>query len=70
MARQSRDNSIYREKSYTVVPCLIFSQKIQATKAYLIEDKEVGARYETANDFYKDLVTIRDSSSEKQGVAT
>ena len=27
MARQSKDNSIYREKSSTVVPCLIFNQK-------------------------------------------
>ena len=35
----------------------------------MIEDKEVGARYETANDFYKDLITIRDSLLENKGEA-
>ncbi|CIV68277.1 phosphoenolpyruvate carboxylase [Streptococcus pneumoniae] len=41
--------------------------KIQATKTYLIEDEEVGTRYETANDFYKDLIAIRDSLLENKG---
>ena len=69
MARQSKDNSIYREKELYRRALFDIQSKIQATKAYLIEDKEVEARYETANDFYKDLVTIRDSLLENKGEA-
>ena len=69
MARQSKDNSIYREKELYRRALFDIQSKIQATKAYLIEDKEVGARYETANDFYKDLITIRDSLLENKGEA-
>lgn len=67
MARQSKDNSIYREKE--LYRCALFDiqSKIQATKTYLIEDEEVGTRYETANDFYKDLIAIRDSLLENKG---
>ena len=43
--------------------------KIKATKPIWLRDKEVGARYETANDFYKDLITIRDSLLENKGEA-
>lgn len=69
MARQSKDNSIYREKELYRRALFDIQSKIQATKACLIEDKEVGARYETANDFYKDLITIRDSLLENKGEA-
>lgn len=69
MARQSKDNSIYREKELYRRALFDIQSKIQATKAYLIEDKEVGTRYETANDFYKDLITIRDSLLENKGEA-
>ena len=69
MARQSKDNSIYREKELYRRALFDIQSKIQSTKAYLIEDKEVGARYETANDFYKDLITIRDSLMENKGEA-
>ena len=51
------------------MPYLIFNQKSKQQKTYLIEDKEVGARYETATDFYKDLITIRDSLLENKGEA-
>ena len=69
MARQSKDNSIYREKELYRRALFDIQSKIQATKTYLIEDNEVGARYETANDFYKDLITIRDSLLENKGEA-
>jgi len=69
MARQSKDNSIYREKELYRRALFDIQSKIQATKTYLIVDKEVGARYETANDFYKDLITIRDSLMENKGEA-
>lgn len=69
MARQSKDNSIYREKELYRRALFDIQSKIQVTKTYLIEDKEVGARYETANDFYKDLITIRDSLLENKGEA-
>ncbi len=69
MARQSKDNSIYREKELYRRALFDIQSKIQATKTYLIEDEEVGARYETANDFYKDLITIRDSLLENKGEA-
>lgn len=67
MARQSKDNSIYREKELYRRALFYIQSKIQATKTYLIEDEEVGTRYETANDFYKDLIAIRDSLLENKG---
>ena len=67
MARQSKDNSIYREKELYRRALFDIQSKIQATKTYLIEDEEVGTRYETANDFYKDLIAIRDSVLENKG---
>ncbi|MDG8945328.1 phosphoenolpyruvate carboxylase [Streptococcus pneumoniae] len=67
MARQSKDNSIYREKELYRRALFDIQSKIQATKTYLIEDEEVGTRYETANDFYKDLIAIRDSLLENKG---
>lgn len=67
MARQSKDNSIYREKELYRRALFDIQSKIQATKTYLIEDEEVGTRYETANDFYKDLMAIRDSLLENKG---
>lgn len=67
MARQSKDNSIYREKELYRRALFDIQSKIQTTKTYLIEDKEVGTRYETANDFYKDLIAIRDSLLENKG---
>lgn len=67
MARQSKDNSIYREKELYRRVLFDIQSKIQATKTYLIEDEEVGTRYETANDFYKDLIAIRDSLLENKG---
>lgn len=67
MARQSKDNSIYREKELYRRALFDIQSKIQATKIYLIEDEEVGTRYETANDFYKDLIAIRDSLLENKG---
>lgn len=66
MARQSKDNSIYREKELYRRALFDIQSKIQATKTYLIEDEEVGTRYETANDFYKDLIAIRDSLLENK----
>lgn len=67
MARQSKDNSIYREKELYRRALFDIQSKIQATKTYLIEDEEVGTRYETANDFYEDLIAIRDSLLENKG---
>lgn len=67
MARQSKDNSTYREKELYRRALFDIQSKIQATKTYLIEDEEVGTRYETANDFYKDLIAIRDSLLENKG---
>ncbi|CTM52149.1 phosphoenolpyruvate carboxylase [Streptococcus pneumoniae] len=67
MARQSKDNSIYREKELYRRALFDIQSKIQATKTYLIEDEEVGTRYETANDFHKDLIAIRDSLLENKG---
>ncbi|HHA8373069.1 TPA: phosphoenolpyruvate carboxylase [Streptococcus pneumoniae] len=67
MARQSKDNSIYREKELYRRALFDIQSKIQETKTYLIEDEEVGTRYETANDFYKDLIAIRDSLLENKG---
>ena len=67
MARQSMDNSIYREKEPYRRALFDIQSKIQSTKTYLIEEKEVGPRYNAASDFYKDLITIRDSLLENKG---
>lgn len=40
---------------------------MQATKAYLIEDKDLQPRYATADEFYQDLLAIRDSLLENKG---
>ena len=69
MARQSKDNSICREKEPYRRALFDIQSKIQATKTYLIEEKEVGPRYKAASDFYKDLITIRDSLLENKGEA-
>ena len=69
MARQSKDNSIYREKEPYRRALFDIQSKIQATKTYLIEEEEVGPRYKAASDFYKDLITIRDSLLENKGEA-
>ena len=69
MARQSKDNSIYREKEPYRRALFDIQSKIQATKTYLIEEKEVAPRYKAASDFYKDLITIRDSLLENKGEA-
>lgn len=69
MARVSQDNSIYREKELYRRALFDMQSKLQATKAYLIEDKDVTPRYETADEFYQDLLAIRDSLLENKGEA-
>ena len=67
MALKSQDNSIYREKELYRRALFDIQAKIQATKTYLIEDKEVHPRYATADEFYQDLLAIRDSLLENKG---
>lgn len=69
MARASQDNSIYREKELYRRALFDMQSKLQATKAYLIEDKDVTPRYDTADEFYQDLLAIRDSLLENKGEA-
>ena len=67
MALKSQDNSIYREKELYRRALFDIQVKMQATKAYLIEDKELQPRYATADEFYQDLLAIRDSLLENKG---
>ena len=67
MALKSQDNSIYREKELYRRALFDIQAKMQATKTYLIEDKDVHPRYATADEFYQDLLAIRDSLLENQG---
>ena len=67
MARQSKDNSIYREKELYRRALFDIQSKIQATKTYLIEDEKGGASYETAKGFYKDMIDTRNSPLENEG---
>lgn len=67
MALKSQDNSIYREKELYRRALFYIQAKMQATKAYLIEDKELQPRYATADEFYQDLLAIRDSLLENKG---
>ncbi len=67
MASQSHDNSIYREKELYRRVLFDIQSKLQATKAYLIEEQDITPRYATADDFYQDLLAIRDSLVENKG---
>lgn len=67
MALKSQDNSIYREKELYRRALFDIQAKMQATKAYLIEDKDLQPRYATADEFYQDLLAIRDSLLENKG---
>lgn len=67
MALKSQDNSIYREKELYRRALFDIQSKMQATKAYLIEDKDLQPRYATADEFYQDLLAIRDSLLENKG---
>lgn len=67
MALKSQDNSIYREKELYRRALFDIRAKMQATKTYLIEDKDVHPRYATADEFYQDLLAIRDSLLENKG---
>ena len=67
MALKSQDNSIYREKELYRRALFDIQAKMQATKDYLIEDKDLQPRYATADEFYQDLLAIRDSLLENKG---
>ena len=67
MALKSQDNSIYREKELYRRALFDIQAKMRATKTYLIEDKDVQPRYATADEFYQDLLAIRDSLLENKG---
>lgn len=67
MALKSQDNSIYREKELYRRALFDIQAKMQATKTYLIKDKDVHPRYATADEFYQDLLAIRDSLLENKG---
>lgn len=67
MALKSQDNSIYREKELYRRALFDIQAKMQATKVYLIEDKDLQPRYATADEFYQDLLAIRDSLLENKG---
>ena len=67
MALKSQDNSIYREKELYRRALFDIQAKMLATKAYLIEDKDLQPRYATADEFYQDLLAIRDSLLENKG---
>ena len=67
MALKSQDNSIYREKELYRRALFDIQAKMQATKTYLIEDKDVHPRYATADEFYQDLLAIRDSLLDNKG---
>ena len=67
MALKSQDNSIYREKELYRRALFDIQAKMQATKTYLIEDKDIHPRYATADEFYQDLLAIRDSLLENKG---
>ena len=67
MALKSQDNSIYREKELYRRALFDIQAKMRATKTYLIEDRDVHPRYATADEFYQDLLAIRDSLLENKG---
>lgn len=66
MANQSGDSSIYREKELYRRAFYHIREKVQNTKTYLLENRDVTPRYANAQQFKNDLILIKESLLENQ----
>ena len=67
LANRSSDSSVYREKEPYRRAIFYIKEKLENTKEYLLNDKEVGEKYLTSLDFISDLQIIEKSLLENKG---
>ena len=67
LANRSNDSSVYREKEPYRRAIFYIKEKLENTKEYLLNDKEVGEKYLTSLDFISDLQIIEKSLLENKG---
>ena len=67
LANLSSDSSVYREKEPYRRAIFYIKDKLENTKEYLLNDKEVGEKYLTSLDFISDLQIIEKSLLENKG---
>lgn len=67
LANRSRDTSEYREKELYRRALSYIKDKLENTREYLLQDKEVEDKYLTADEFIADLTIIEKSLLENKG---
>lgn len=67
LANRSSDTSEYREKELYRKAISYIKEKLENTREYLLQDKEIGDKYLTADEFIADLTIIEKSLLENKG---
>lgn len=67
LANRSSDTSEYREKELYRRALSYIKEKLENTREYLLQDKEVEDKYHTADEFIADLTIIEKSLLENKG---
>ena len=67
LANRSRDTSEYREKELYRKAISYIKEKLENTREYLLQDKELEDKYFTADEFIDDLTIIEKSLLENKG---
>ena len=67
LANRSNDLSVYREKEPYRRAIFYIKEKLDNTKEYLLNDKEIGEKYLTSAEFINDLEIIEKSLLENKG---
>ena len=67
LANRSSDTSEYREKELYRKAISYIKEKLENTREYLLQDKEVEDKYHTADEFIADLTIIEKSLLENKG---
>ena len=67
LANRSNDLSVYREKEPYRRAIFYIKEKLENTKEYLLNDKEIGEKYLTSAEFINDLEIIEKSLLENKG---
>ena len=67
LANRSSDTSEYREKELYRRALSYIKERLENTREYLLQDKEVEDKYLTANEFIADLTIIEKSLLENKG---
>ena len=67
LANCSNDSSVYREKEPYRRAIFYIKEKLENTKEFLLNDKEIGEKYLTSLEFIRDLEVIKTSLLENKG---